>query len=136
MTAPKAIRAAYTEIKMVKTRSVYQVVLEGPLEQMEDAIKMLGIPKPGSETWVAVAMLNETATEPKGGKLAQSAAMLCQEAGFAKWCADMLCHADPVQAIYETCGVTSRAMLDHNADAASAFREMKSNYEFWLRDAA
>lgn len=135
MTAPKVIKASYTEIKMVKTRSVYQVVLEEPLEQMEDAIKMLGIPKPGSETWVAVAMLNETAAEGRGGKLAQRAGILCNEGAFNAWAKDAG-FEDGKAYIYFRCNVTSRAQLDHNDEAATAFHDMMSEYDLWMRAAA
>lgn len=34
-------------------------------------------------------------------------------------------------AIYEHCGIRSRAELDHNKDAAQSFREVMSNFDQW-----
>ena len=56
-----AIRAAYSSFKHVPTRSVLQLVLEVPIEQAEAALDLLGIPQPGTQTWCAIARLNDSA---------------------------------------------------------------------------
>lgn len=54
-----AFKAAYADWKLIKTRSVIQVVLEIPLEQADLAYQVLGgMPLPASEQWVAIARLN------------------------------------------------------------------------------
>lgn len=136
MTAPAALKMTYSDIKTVKTRSVYQVVLEGPLEQMEAAMLMLGAPNPKAERWVAVAVLREdAAAEPKGGRLAQQAAMLCNQGAFQKWL-DATDAEDAAEKVRQYCGVLSRAHLDSNDTAARKFLDLKADYELWLRDAA
>ncbi len=54
-----AFKATYSDWKLIKTRSVVQVVLEIPLEQADAAYQVLGgMPTPGAERWCAVARLN------------------------------------------------------------------------------
>lgn len=57
MTDLAAIQGNYADFKLVKTRSVCQLVIEIPIERAEQAIKAFGIPQPGSEIAVAVAKL-------------------------------------------------------------------------------
>lgn len=58
----------------------------------------------------------------KGGTLARLAGQLCQQQAFREFC-----HANSADAaaqfIRSTCGVQSRAELDHNEDAARRFHE-------------
>lgn len=63
MTQPRAISGTYADFKMIKTRSVVQIVIEVGLEKAEEALHLLGFPNPAKETWCAVALLNE---KPKG----------------------------------------------------------------------
>lgn len=107
-----AFKAAYADWKLIKTRSVIQVVLEIPLEQADLAYQVLGgMPLPASEQWVAIARLDEGATVapelpveaagPRGEtpdrphkprklvaadkRLAQQAAICCTEPTFRKF---------------------------------------------------
>jgi hypothetical protein len=58
MTKAAAFRATYADWKLIKTRSVVQVVLEVPLEQADAAYQVLGgMPDPGAERWCAIARL-------------------------------------------------------------------------------
>jgi hypothetical protein len=60
MTAVAAFKACYTDWKLVRTRSVVQIVLEVPVEKSGEAYDVLGgMPTPGAETWCAIARLNE-----------------------------------------------------------------------------
>jgi hypothetical protein len=71
--------------------------------------------------------------EMKGGRLAMRAAILCDEGGFRVF----LGAADKDHAaeiIRTRCGITSRRELDHNDQAAAAFRKMTADYDLWLRD--
>lgn len=51
------IDGTYSDFKLVKTRSVFQMVIEGPIERAAEAIAMFGVPQPGQEIHVAVARL-------------------------------------------------------------------------------
>lgn len=135
MTAPAAIKATYSEWKMVKTRKVLVLSFEVPLEQQAEVLAALGTPMPDIATWVAIARLKETAVEGRGGKLAQQAGILCNEGAFIKWigASDAEGAAEMVR---HHCGVLSRAHLDTNEEAARKFLDLKADYQIWLRDAA
>lgn len=72
MTDELAIQGNYADFKLVKTRSVCQLVIEVPIERAEQAIKAFGIPQPGAEIPVAVARINPVAKQkwPHGGGMA------------------------------------------------------------------
>lgn len=59
MTAPAAIRATYSGFAMVKTRQVFQIVCEVPLDQAGRVLAVLGVPDPAAERWVGIALLNK-----------------------------------------------------------------------------
>lgn len=60
MTAA-VIAGSFADYRLVKSRSVLQLVVEIPVEQQEQAFKALGYPLPGVEIAVAVARLNPQA---------------------------------------------------------------------------
>lgn len=73
---------------------------------------------------------------PKGGELAMQAGILCNMDLFHRWLERTTAteKVDRVKAgemVRKTCGVDSRAMLDHDEGAAAAFREMQTAYEAW-----
>ena len=55
----RIIQGTYSDFRYVKTRSVVQIIVEVPIEAAEAALELLGIPNPGSEKWVAVALLGD-----------------------------------------------------------------------------
>jgi hypothetical protein len=60
MEQAAAFRACYSDWRLVKTRSVIQIVLEIPVEDSDRAYQVLGgMPAPGAERWCAVARLTE-----------------------------------------------------------------------------
>ena len=65
--------------------------------------------------------------KPKGGVYSKEAAFLCQDElanQFARNCG----YGDMKDMIYQRCGITSRAELDHNDDALAMFRTIKQSY--------
>lgn len=56
---PAAIRAAFAEWRMVKSRKVLQLVFELPLEQQAEVLTTLGAPMPDVETWCGIARLTD-----------------------------------------------------------------------------
>lgn len=142
MGAPKAIRARFADWRPVKGRKVLQIILETPLEQQGEVLTMLGAPLPDRDLWVAVAVLGDGKNDDyKGGPLARRAGIFCGEPAFQRWVADQTENEQggPEAAahyIRQRCGVTSRAQLDHDEDAAREFRNIKIEYENWLRAAA
>lgn len=113
----------------------------------QQAFALFGAPG----TPIALARItNEAAVEqdrkdmepekPKGGPLAQWAAIRCAEYSFQEFRWDME-GADEVptedeaaEIIYTTCGISSRAELDNNAEAKRLFDErIRKPYAEWQR---
>lgn len=80
----------------------------------------------------------------KGGFLARSAAMLCQEDSFRLYLDRAHSHKAGVEipdgthtgddardVILTACAIESRAELDHNFSAATKFRQIKNHYHRW-----
>ena len=60
MSKPLAIRAAFADMKIVKTRQVVQLILELPLADFDAAYEVLGgLPNPANERWFAIAAIKE-----------------------------------------------------------------------------
>lgn len=135
MTEPAAIKAVYTEWKMVRTRKALVLSFEVPLEQQAEVLAALGTPMPDTATWVAIARLRQDAEEQPGGKLAKMAGILCNEGAFQKWI-EVNDAEQAAQWLREHCGILSRRHLDHNDEAARKFLSLKGDYEFWLKDVA
>ena len=135
VTAPAAIKATYSEWKMVKTRKVLVLSFEVPLEHQAEVMAALGTPLPDAEIWVGIARLSENASEAKGGKYAQMAGIMSNEGAFRQF-VEAPDEEAAAQFIRDHCGVLSRRHLDHNDEAARKFLGLKADYEFWLRDAA
>ena len=138
MDQPAAIRATYSEWRMVKGRKVLQLVMEVPLEQQQLVADCLGFPAPDTEIWVGIARLRaEGAQKPEGkqAKLAQRAGILCNEGAFNAWAREHG-YEDGKAYIYDRCSVRSRSDLDVDAEAGERFREMVSDYDLWMRGVA
>jgi hypothetical protein len=92
---PAAIKATFSDFKLIRTRKLCQLVLEIPIEEADNALATLGgIPQPQSDRWVAVARLNGAAKpepEPKEKrrwedlKLSMQASIRCNEKAFQKY---------------------------------------------------
>lgn len=67
---------------------------------------------------------------PKGGPRARKAAMLCQERGFWTF-SETQSAEEATEWLRELCGVTSRALLDHDEKAAGEFDRIESRYQRW-----
>ena len=156
MTDARVIKATYSEIKMVKTRRVGQLVLEFPLEIFAEVVERLGVPMPDQEKWVAVALLNELVAQeaeqkPKdmdrslAGKqrYANSSAraqardrsiFLPRDPKFIPWANERSPYRihnelDAVRFIRDRCGVDSRAEIATDPDAYREFIEMETAYK-------
>lgn len=68
MTANAIVSGTFSDFKLVKTRSVAQLVIEIPIERAADAVAIFGIPQPGQEIAVAVARLIESPAHATAGK--------------------------------------------------------------------
>lgn len=60
MTALAAIRAEYTDWKLIRTRSTVQIIFEIPVARSSEAFDCLGgMPDPSKSIWCAIARLKE-----------------------------------------------------------------------------
>jgi hypothetical protein len=135
------LKATYADLKTVKTRSTCQLILELPIEALTDVVALLGAPVPGNEVWVAVARLRPEAVQQEPEQLepprplkslAQIAGIICNEQAFWKYI-DVTNAAEAAEYVRGHCNVSSRAALDHNPDAALAFRTLRTDYGLWLQ---
>ena len=102
-----AIAATFADFRPVKSRGVYQIILEVPAERANDALIALGgLPLFGSEQWVGVAPLvgkpqaeQQPSPPPSPEKAkerrpfhtlprSQQAALLCNDNRFWWWLSD------------------------------------------------
>lgn len=129
-----AVAGTFVKIEPVATRKVVRLHIECPIEKANEILLALGgYPDPANAQWVGIAPLNaEPENTLKGGKLAQSAGILCSEKAFQQFC--HATNADEAAVwLRHRCGIKSRAHLDHDEQAARAFREMKLEYDVWLK---
>jgi hypothetical protein len=70
-------------------------------------------------------------------KLSQQAAMLCDDRPFQLYLnerfAGVCCSADAAAAVRLCCNVDSRSEFDTDPEAAARWRNLKAEYEAWLR---
>jgi len=65
MSKALAIRAAFADMKIVKTRQIVQLILELPLADFDAAYEVLGgLPNPANERWFAIAAIKEVMPNP------------------------------------------------------------------------
>lgn len=136
-----AVAGTFVKFDAVPTRKVVRITIEAPIEQADTILRDLGgYPDPANAKWVGIAPL---AVKPdntiRGGKIAQSAGILANEKAFQMWVETDQCFLEAeVDAsenaaafIRQRCGISSRAHLDHDEQAARAFRDLKSEYDAW-----
>lgn len=150
---PDAIRATYADIKTVRTRKVYQIVFEGPIEEMGAAMDLFGPPMPDAEVWAGIARLKAPAADQQQIEhandesaptrpLSQQAGYLCNIVAFRRFLeetgeGDRVDGVDDAAAeVRRRCGVQSRSELDSNQVAARLFRNIRADYDNWMRGAA
>lgn len=148
MTAA-AIQATFADYKRVKSRKVMQLVFEVPLENWPRDYRVLGEPEIETATWFAIAAMNvsEPAPTPKeqGSKLAANAALTLQEGSFRRYLATLqppepdgsvvvdMGNSVADTALKKILGIKSKAELNTDPAAAQRWRDLRGNYEAWLR---
>lgn len=126
-----AISATFVDYRRIKGRKVHQIIFEVPSEKWQETYSVLGEPSIETSDWFAIAKMQGIEPErAKGGKLAQRAGILSNEGGFAAFAAEKF-GKEPVALIYDFCGVTSRAHLDHDESAAAKFHQLNREYDAW-----
>lgn len=69
---------------------------------------------------------------PKGGEFSIEAGRLCANPGFQKFL-EVADAEKAKQSIYQICGVTSRALIDHDENASKEWVALVAEFEFWQR---
>lgn len=136
-------KLSFTEIQMVRTRNVMVYKFEGPLENADASLKVLGgVPTPGKERWVAIARLVSDAEplphdEPKsnseGEKARMRAGMLAKNPKFQEWLsvtnrAKSRNELDAADYIRKWCNIHSRSELATNPEALSKYKILETTY--------
>lgn len=149
------ILASYADLKIIKTRSVVQIVVEIPLERGKEVTDLLGLPQPGAEVPVVVARMDpamlrkrqeeqaadRAAADRSRRPLSQVAAVLCNVVAFRRFLeeehgARSVGSDEAADWLRTHCGVTSRRELDTNDIAAAKFKRLRDEYDLWMRCAA
>lgn len=132
-----AVAGQFVKMEPVATRKVVRLHVECPIERADEILRALGgYPDPANAKWVGIAPLNAKPENTlKGGKLAQSAGIICSERAFQQF-SDTSDAEEAADWLRQRCGVESRAHLDHDEEAAAQFRDLKTEYENWLRGIA
>jgi hypothetical protein len=136
------IQGTYADFKLVKTRSVVQMVIEVPIEQASTVVDLFGIPNAGMEQWVAVAALNVKVIEKNedATRAIQMAGMLCNAPSFGVWLRDhrgfdgldQMDKEAVAKALRELLGVTSRTEMKTSPEVLEAFNRLKGDYDEWM----
>lgn len=149
---PAAIRATFSDLRIIKGRKQAQLILEVPIEEADNALAALGgIPQPHSDRWVAVARLNgveKPAREPKEKrkwedlKLSMQASIRCGEPAFWKFLMETFGHlgaaiADSPESaaamVRSLCCVRSRAEFNTSPLGAKHWNDLECSYQAWLK---
>jgi len=158
---PLAIRAAYSDLKLVKTRQVAQLIFEIPISDFDAAYDVLGgLPTPDSEKWFAIAAIKEVMPnnpskpavdarpEPKQDKPArakrdwrdllpsQQAGIRCGEPEFMAFLkeerqADWREAHSTADCVRLICGVVSRAELDSQQASRVIWHQLDEQFLTW-----
>lgn len=140
----------YTDLKFIKTRKVAVICIEIPIEKATKFVEVFGAPSPATGVPVAIARLQEPEKQ-QGEKVkrqwnevpkSNQAAMKCHDPDFRRFLAldfDGILMLDLDMAVEEVkriCGVTSRADIPNNPEAAKKWDRLYSDFQLWQRGAA
>lgn len=139
---PAAIKGTFADFKIIRTRKLVQIIVELPIEQADEALRVLGgLPRPDQDQWLALARLNGVAKpEPKPKekqkwddlKLSMQAGIRCEEKAFWTFLGAE-CPEDAANVVRSRCGIRSRSGLNDNHEAAERWRQLDRSYQAWLR---
>ena len=143
MTTPAIIRGTFSDLKLIKSRSTAQLVIEIPIEEADNALTALGgVPLPGKECWVAIARLTTQAVIAAPQKerraledvpLPQRAGMLVNDPKFVQWLDEMGMdeYMTPDEWLKSNCDIQSKTQLATNGAAAEMFLKIEGDFRHW-----
>ena len=142
MKGAAAIDGSFADFKLVKTRSVAQLIIEIPIERADQALNALGgVPRYDSERPVAIARLavQSDPVQPKQRRdfeelaLSQQSALLCGKQDFWRFLANRYHKAitseeEAATAVRQGCNVNSRSQFDTDQVAAGKFVKLRDSF--------
>jgi hypothetical protein len=156
-----AFRATFSDMKLVKTRQVAQLIFEIPIEEFDAAYEVLGgMPVPAKERWFGIAAINPQAeketqkllphTSPATASLetgkpkrdwrevqpAQQAGIRCAEPTFIAFLKETRADdwhesQDAAECVRLICGISSRSELGVNHKARVIWTQLDAAYQAW-----
>jgi hypothetical protein len=143
------IGGTYADLRQVKSRGVWQVVIDVPSEDAEKLVELFGLPRQDEPTWLAIARLKvppgagtgathgsvaspappppEKPANAPGGAYAKRAGILCNDSRFMGW----LGTPDTASAaawLRSITGVASRREYDSDPAARQRFLDLETRY--------
>lgn len=148
MSKPLAIRATYSDWKLVRTRQVVQLVFEVPLAEADAAYEVIGgMPNPANERWFGIAPLDLTKkhvdARPDKAKRdwrdllpAQQAGIRCEEPIFQAFLKETYSDdwnefQDAADVVRALCKVTSRSDLNAIQESRVIWHQIDEQYIAW-----
>jgi hypothetical protein len=155
------ILGTYADLKIIKTRSVVQIVVEVPLERGKEVTDLLGLPQPNAEIPVVVARMDAEKIKPSNvvqiedhrppedmplddephkppRPLSQIAGMFCSNVLFQKFIEEESegwnhrpTTDEAAEWLRHACGIKSRTELNTNEAAAARFHKIRVQYHAW-----
>jgi len=144
-------KGTYSDIKLIRSRKVAVVCVEIPIESATAFVKAFGMPDPASETWVALARINnmqdDTPKEKRPFKRrfndlppTEQAVLACKREAFWVFLdiwdggteGSIKNELDAAIAVRCYCHVDSRSELSKNAHAAKAWSNLYHDFQLWL----
>lgn len=128
-----AIRATFSDFKLVRSRKVAQLVMEVPLEDADAALTALGgIPKAATEQWVGIAPITaEAAAAPRKSweqiPASQQAGIRCGDPEFRAWLGARSAD-DAATMLRERLGIKTRADIAPGSIAEREWRLIDSEF--------
>ena len=154
MTDNAVVQGNFSDLKIVKTRSTVQIIIECPIEHGEQIIAAFGFPKPGEEIPVVVARLDVNAVKRppaapekvkvpfKDMPMVTQAALRCNDVRFQNFlyvryreqCDGAGLSTTEGQEIAASvvrwfCGVQSRKELGQYPTPTAKWKDLNANFE-------
>lgn len=161
MKTPLAFQACFSDMKLVKTRGVVQIIFEVPQAAFDAAYEVLGgLPNPAAERWFGIAAIRDQQQEekpesrqdhdaplddPDGDRRnwrdvqpSAQAAMRCDQAPFWAFLREekgqrVSSKDDAATAVRKICGVNSRAHFNTNHPARVLWHQLDQEFQAWQR---
>lgn len=143
MSAP-AIKATFSDFKLVRGRKIAMLIFEVPIEGADQALDTLGgVPNPAKEIWVGIAPidLKKVVSEPANQSaerrpfaslpFAQQAGIRCEDAVFKRFIQEQHGSDDAAHIVRTICRVNSRSEIVKGTEVGNRWLMLESAYEVW-----